>query len=289
MFPYSYLDSAERLKERTLPPKEAFFNDISQSHITDSEYSYARYVWDILECETLQDYMEAYLITDVLLLTDIFENFRSDSIRAYKLDPAHYLSNAHYTFDAFLRSTKCVLQNFRDPDHYLYSVAAIRGGLSMISHRHARANNPLLKNFDPQKPQSYIVYLDANNLYGWAMSQPLPTGGFSWMSEDELTLEKLMEIPVDSDWGCLVEVDLSYPQHLHDRHSDLPLVPHHHKVSAKQLSPYARRLVKKHKIRASVNNLKLFTSFLPKERYILHYRILQFQKPVLHGIISTTL
>ena len=93
----------------------------------------------------------------------------------------------------------------------------IRGGVSMISSRYGKANNQYMQNHDPNLPTKYITYLDANNLYGWAMSKPLPTNGFRWMFDEELT-----------DWKNrprILEVDLEYPENLHDLHNDYPLAP----------------------------------------------------------------
>ena len=94
----------------------------------------------------------------------------------------------------------------------------IRGGVSMISNRYGKANNKYMGDrFDDSKPSKYISYLDANNLYGWAMSNPLPTHGFKWM--------ELSELENWENHSCILEVDLEYPKSLHDLHSDYPLAP----------------------------------------------------------------
>lgn len=282
VFPYSYFDSVKKLKERQLPPKKAFFNDLTGRHISDAEYSFARMVWKDLDCRNFQDYMEAYLATDVCLLADVYENFRSNCMRDYELDPAHYLSSAHFTFDAFMRKTRCIMDKFHDADHYLFVNRAIRGGVSMICRRHAQANNKYMTNFNPKEPSSYIIYLDANNLYGWAMSQYLPTGGLRWMNSEELNIEQIMSTPDDGDIGYFVQVTLTYPHELHDRHSDFPLAPTHDKIHKTKLSPYAKYVVNKHKLTQGVNTKKLFTTFFTREEYIVHYRVLKFY--IQHGL-----
>ena len=94
----------------------------------------------------------------------------------------------------------------------------IIGGVSMISTRYSKTNNPYMGDkYDPNSPTKYIPYLDANHLYGWAMSKPLPTHGFEWMNEEDLN--NWRNIP------CILEVDLEYPQELHDLHNDYPLAP----------------------------------------------------------------
>ena len=99
----------------------------------------------------------------------------------------------------------------------------IRGGVSVISHRHAKANVPNLPDYDPSKPNNHLMYLDANNLYGWAMSQPLPTGGFQWLTNAEILQLDIDTVP--DSIGYFLEVDLEYPSGLHDLHADYPLAP----------------------------------------------------------------
>jgi hypothetical protein len=117
-----------------------------------------------------------------------------------------------------LKLTKIELELLSDYDMLLMIKHGIRGGISTISHRYAKANNEYMtEEFDSNKPSSFITYLDANNLYGWAMSKKLPTQGFSWIGEEELGSWKTMP--------CILEVDLEYPEELHDLHNDYPLAP----------------------------------------------------------------
>ena len=89
----------------------------------------------------------------------------------------------------------------------------------MVSKRHTKANNPLVEGYDPEKPSSHMLYLDANNLYGWAMSQYLPTGGFRWEEDYESLAESIGSHPSDSPEGYILEVDLEYPEDLHEAHN----------------------------------------------------------------------
>ena len=137
--------------------------------------------------ETLQDYHDLYLKTDVLLLADVFENFRDVCQENYGLDPAWYYTAPGIAWDAALKVTKVELELLADPDMLLMIEKGIRGGVSMISTRYGKANNPYMgDSYDPNQPTKYISYLDANNLYGWAMCKPLPTHGLEWMVQDEL-------------------------------------------------------------------------------------------------------
>lgn len=283
VFPYSFMDSPNKLLLDRLPEKESFFNDLTNQPISQEDYDFAGKVWQEFDCTCMREYMEIYLLSDVLLLADVFENFRSNCLRDYDLDPVHYFSSAHYTFDAFMRKCGSKLDYIRDVDHYLFLRNAVRGGVSMISHRYSEANNSRMRNFDSSRESKFIIYVDANNLYGWAMRQPMPTGNLRWLQQHELILEHILSIPADSDWGCFAEVDLEYPEHLHDAHSDLPLAPEHRKVKRGELSAYATEVAEKFNINTNSYGEKLLTTFFPKKRYIVHYRVLQFY--VDHGLV----
>ena len=115
-------------------------------------------------------------------------SFRTICLERYQLDPAYYYPAPGLTWDAAHKYTDVKLDTLADINQHLFIERGIRGGISMITHRHAKANNPLLTDYDPAKPNSYILYLDANNLYGWAMSQPLSVGEFKWMTEEKLMM-----------------------------------------------------------------------------------------------------
>ena len=120
---------------------------------------------------------------DVLLLADVFETFRKACLGLYGLDPPHYYTSPGLSWDALLKKIGVELELLTDYDQHLFIEKGMRGGISMVSKRHARANNPAVEGYDPEKPNSHILYLDANNLYGWAMSQALPTGDFCWVED----------------------------------------------------------------------------------------------------------
>ena len=128
-----------------------------------------------------------------------------------------------------------------------------RGGISHISKRYAEANNKYMKDFDETKPSTFIQYLDANNLYGWAMSQKLLIHGFKWIDVDVPKVLKLLE-KKDTNQGFIFEVDLEYPSSLWKSHNDYPLAPERIKIDKVD---------------------KLICSFLPKKNYVLHYKNLK--------------
>ena len=128
--------------------------------------------------------MELYLQCDVMLLACIFEVFRSVCLKHYELDPVYYVSAPNLAWDSMLKLTDVELDLISDPEMYKLLDNGLRGGICMITKRHAKSNNTLLPAalYDPAKPTSHIMYLDANNLYGWAMSQPMGLGDFRYVS-----------------------------------------------------------------------------------------------------------
>ena len=272
VYPYEYMDSWERFEETQLPLIEEFYSTLTEEGISEEDYKHAQKVWETFQCKTLGDYHDLYLKTDVLLLADIFENFRSTCMQQYELDPAHYYTSPGLSWDALLKKTGVKLDLLTDYDMFLFVEKGLRGGISQSSKRFAKANNPLVEDFDSTKPTSYIMYLDANNLYGYAMSQSLPTGNFRWISTDNLDKDSIRDVPPDHHTGCILEVDLEYPKELHNMHNDYPLAPETIEVQDEWLSPYQRQLLGETKL---PKIKKLVPNLMDKTKYVLHYRNLQ--------------
>ena len=246
VFPYDWFDSFNKLSNTELPPKEAFHSVLNDSGISEEDYQHAQNVWKIFDMKTMRDYHDLYLESDVLLLSDVFENFRDVCIDNYSLDPAFYYTAAGLAWDACLKITKVELELLKDYEMLMMVEKGIRGGVSMISTRYGKANNPYMKDYDPDQPTKFISYLDANNLYGWAMSKPLPTHGFRWMKREELKNWK--------NQPCILEVDLTYPEKHHDLHNDYPLAPE----------------------RITVNKVeKLIPNLNDKTKYVIHHETLK--------------
>ena len=127
VYPYEYMDSIERFKETKLPPKEAFYSKLTEEDISDKDYTHAKKVWRVFKMEHFQDYHNLYNETDVLLLADVFENFRNICIRNYKLDPAHYYTAPGLSWDACLKMTGVKLELLTDIDMLLMVEKGIRG------------------------------------------------------------------------------------------------------------------------------------------------------------------
>ena len=247
VYPYEYMDSLERFNETKLPAKESFYSRLTEEDISDEDYTHARKVWEEFNMEHLQEYHNLYNETDVLLLADVFKNFRNICLENYELDPAHYYTAPGLAWDAALKVTDVNLELLSDIDMLLMVENGIRGSVSMISNRYGKANNKYLGDkFNSNEPSKYLQYLDANNLYGWAMSKPLPTRGFKWMKTSELETWELH--------SCILEVDLEYPKKLHDLHNDYPLAPEQIEVN---------------KVK------KLIPNLWNKKKYVIHYENLK--------------
>ncbi|XP_020298532.1 uncharacterized protein LOC109862801 [Pseudomyrmex gracilis] len=166
VFLYEYVDSVDKLLETNLPPREAFYSSLTGETVTENEYAHATNVWQQFTIENLGSYSDLYLKTDVLLLADVFENFRRECLASYGLDPAHYYTLPGYTWDAMLKYTRVTFELLTDIDMVMFVERGIRGGLSQCSNRYARANNRYACSHDPSEPSSYLMYYNVNNLYG---------------------------------------------------------------------------------------------------------------------------
>ena len=253
-YPYEYMDSEEKFNDTKLPPREAFYSRLSGKGITEKDYEHARNVWNSFKMKTFKEYHELYNITDVLLLADVFENFRDLCLKNYGLDPVHYFTAPQLAWDACLKMTSVKLELLSDEDMLLMFEEGIRGGISIISNRYGEANNKYMrKGFNKNKPSKYLMYLDANNLYGCGMSEKLPTHGFKWLLDREI--EKLFNNRVIQVWEkipCILEVDLEYPENLHDLHNDYPFCP--------------ERVECKNGVKKLIPNLR------DKTKYVIHYK-----------------
>ena len=265
VYPYDYITSTETLSETCLPPKEEFYSKLNDEGLTDSDYQHAINVWNKFQCQTIRDYHDLYLKSDVLLLADVFENFRATCLHHYNLDPAHYYTSPGLAWDACLKETGQQLPLLHDYHMLMMFESGIRGGITHISKRYAEANNKYMDNYDPSKPTTYIQYLDANNLYGWAMSQSLPTHGFSWMKD--LTIDSVIDLldkkrNPEVKKGYIFEVDLVYPCKLWKSHNDYPLAQEKICVSGVEKLIGHFRPRKNYVVRSPSNGASIYVNFL---------------------------
>ena len=251
-YPYEYMDSIEKFNDPSPPPQKAFNSKLSGKGISNKNYTHVWKVWNTFNMKIFLEYHELYNITDVLLLADVFENFRDLCLKIYGLDPVYYCTAPGLAWDACLKITGIELELLSESNMLLMFEKGIRGGISIISNRYGEANNKYMrKGYNKNKPSKYLMYLDENNLYGCAMSEKLPTHGFKWLTSGEM--EKIYENRHNlNKIPCILEVDIDYPENLHDLHNDYPLCPE--------------------KVKCKNGVKKLIPNLRNKKKYVLHYK-----------------
>ena len=260
VYPYEYINSWDRFEETQLPPINAFYSNLNMSSISEDDYQCAQKVWEEFGIRNLGDYHDLYLRTDVVLLANVYEAFRDTCLRHYSLDPAHFYTSPGLAWKACLKHTGIKLELLTDPDMLLMSERRIRGGIAQAVRKYALANNKYMGDrFDPKSESSYLQYLNTNNLYGWAMSQPLPTGGFRWV---DVNPNEISELATRTDKGYILEVDVSYPKELHNPHNDLPFMCERMEING---------------VETMVPNLR------DKKNYVIHIQALS--QALQHGLI----
>ena len=238
IYPYEYFNSFKRFKESNLPEIDCFFSSLKDCKYSEKEFQRAVNVWKVFGFENLGQYHDLYLKTDALLLCDVFEKFISVYLKDYGLDPCHYFSSPGLSWDAMLKFNGVKLEKINSIDVHLFLEKGMRGGVNYISRRHSKSDE-----------STDIMYWDANNFYGWAMIQDLPSGDFKFLSKEEIDVFNLDSIPVNGLIGYILEVDLDYCKELHDLHNDYPLCPEKTEVNYDMLSKYCKDIVDWHGIK----------------------------------------
>ena len=260
IYPYEYVTDWDKFKETKLPPREAFYSKLNMSGVGNEDYEHANRVWKEFGLKDFGEYHELYLKTDVILLANVFKAFRKACLKNYGLDPAHFYIAPRLAWKACLKKTRICLELLLDPDILLMFERGIRGGITQSVNRWAKANNPYMgSEFDPDEKTNYLQYLDANNLYGWAMSQLLRTRGLRWV---DIKQDKISQLAKRKSKGYLLEVDVRYPRELHDSHNDLPFMCECMKINGVE---------------------KLIPNLYNKKRYIIHIRTLD--QALKHGLV----
>ena len=255
VFPYEYVDNWQKLEELTLPPKSEFFNSLTDSEISEDDYVHAQTIWKKFNINTLGEYSDFYLLTDILILADVFENFRDLCLKTLNLDASYFMTAPGLAFEGMLKYTKVKLERIQNYEMFLMIENGIRGGICQSITRYAKANLPNINgiHFNKEKPFTYLSYFDCVNLYGKSMLSDLPYKDFQWYND--LSLD-VMSIDDDAEYGFILEVDVNYPEELHDKHSEFPFLPQND-------YPPNSKVV------------KLLTTLSTKKNYVVHYRNLK--------------
>lgn len=278
VFCYEYFDDPYKCFESKLPSQEKFYDSLNQKHCTDEEYKHALNAWNEFGCKSLGDYLHKYLELDVHQLADVFQTFRNLAMKQDNLDPAHYFTLPGFSWDSALKMTGVEIDLLTNYDDYDFVQRGIRGGMTFVNEHHAVVNTPSCPDFyDANLPLHELLYVDANNLYGKALSMPLPLKDFKWLSEDQCSNLDISSLNLEEDVGYLFEVDLSYPEYVQDKSEDLPFAPEAGIVDSKCLTEYMKELY------GDLYGSKKYTAFPKlmlthgdKRRYIVHGLLLQF-------------
>ncbi|XP_053207029.1 uncharacterized protein LOC128391206 [Panonychus citri] len=260
--PYEYLDSFEKYNEKRLPGIESFYSSLTDKGITIEMHERLNRVWSQFNCKTLGDLIDIYLRLDVYLLAAVFENFRETSLNDFGIDPPHYMSVPGLSFASAIKMLKVSLRVFTDLEMYMMIENGIRGGFTTVAKRYAKANNRFLQSYDGGD-ESWLLYLDVNNLYGKAMCDVLPCSAYFWVRNRDLNF--YLSVEDNAEIGYILEVDLDYPEILHDKHNDFPLAPHKMTIDDSMLSPTAKQILEQLG-QKSTKTEKLVATFLPRER-----------------------
>ena len=224
VYPYEYMDSWERFNETSLPSKKEFYSNLNMEDIDEIDYRHGNNVLKSFKLENLGNYHDLYVKSDTLLSADVFEDFRDMCIKEYELDPAHFVSLPGLAWQVCLKKTNIELELLTDYDMLLIVEKGIRGGICHSIHRYAKANNKYMQNYNNNEESSYIQYVDANNLYGWAMSKKLPVNRFKWLDNDVINEEFIKKNDENDNKGYISEVDVKYSKRLRELQSDLPFL-----------------------------------------------------------------
>ena len=262
--------------------KKGFYSSIDNGkrgegdgNISDEQYLHLKNVWNDFNFNTFRDYRNHYLKKDVLLLADVFEKFISTSLKYYNLDPCHYFIAPGLSWDTMLKITKIELEKISNPDIHPFIEKGMRGGIRYVSKKYSKANNKYCPDYDKNKPENNIYYHDMNNLNGYAMSEYLPYGGFKWVKVNNEAVNTILNKSDISLYGYFLDVDLDYPEELHDSHNDFPMAAEKIKIEDDMLSPYYSEIKKEYDIKTGGIN-KLAPNLMPKKNYAVHYRNLQY-------------
>ena len=247
------------------------------------DYRHGNNVFKSFKLDNLGDYHDLYVKSDTLLLADVFENFRDMCIKEYELDPAHFESLPGLAWQVCLKKTNIELELLTDYDMLLMVEKGIRGGICHSIHRYAKASNKYMQNYNNNEESSYNQYLDANNLYGCAMSKKLPVNGFKWLDTSETSAlarsnkineEFIKNYNENDNKGYILEVDVKYAERLHELHSDLPFLSERMEVN--KCKKLVCNLFNKKKCAVHINALKQALNHGLKLKRI--HRIIEFNQ-----------
>ena len=274
LYPYEFVDSFE-VFDMPIPPRQNFYSSLTDSLPTKEAYQHLQYQCKLFNLKTVGDLHDFYVKLDVILLADCIESYRKLCHSEYGLDPMWFPTEPSVAWNSMLKYTQVQLELIQCPEMHCMISKGIRGGINQISHRASFANNPHVPNYDPSKPISSILYADCNSLYPWALQNMLPHKDYRWLAENEIAQLNVETYPSEGIKGLILEVDIDYPDELHDLHSDYPLAVDKLCITKDMLSPYATDFLENHSFKYS-NQTRLTSNLFAKHNYVVHIKNLQF-------------
>ena len=268
-YPYEYLN-LDNFQEPLNLTKEDYWSTLTQSYPSDDDIKRTQELIDKNKIENGRELTMLYLKMDVLQLTDAFENFVESSTRDYKINPLYSYSLPGYTWKAGLKLTNIKLDFIKDKNLLLLLENNIRGGISSVmGNRHVQSDD-----------NEQILYIDANNLYGWAMNQYLPTGDFKKIKfgcEHDSVLMNEIKVDIlstldDNEYSYFIECDLEYPAEIKEKTKNFPFCPYQTKADADLFSAYMNNVNQPNYKPTS----KLICDVTNKSKYMIHYRMFKF-------------
>ena len=287
IYPYDYFDNKDKYDELQLPKKQKFFNKLNNKNISNEDYKHALNVFKTFKCKDLLNYPVLYLKTDICHLSDVFQNFSNFAYETYNLDPRHSYTLPGFSWQRMLKMTKIELELISDSNMYLFLMDTIRGGICQVNKKHVKVDNiytrkvhdessdkKVNKNLKNSDSNKFIMYLDANNLYGHSMSKTLPYKNFKW--SDNLTLDS------NNLQTGIYEVDIEIPKELYDKFKDYPLCPEIKSINEDMLSEYQKYLNDKLNIKYNEKDKKRILDLL------IYYlkRIMKYIARILNIILN---
>ena len=262
VYPHEYMNSWDRFIETELPSKDKQYSKLNFEDISEDDCAYAINVWNTFNISNLGEYHDLCVKLDTALLADVFENFRDKHIEIDKLDPAYFLTTPSLSCWVCLKNTGVKLELLTDEDMFFTYEKGIWGGMCQVTCKYAEANNKYMKNSDKNQESSFLIYVDANNLYGWVMSKKLPVDGFKWVDDLSMfTGDFIKSYDEEGDVGYLLAVDVEYSIRVRMSHKYLTFLAEKMKVN------------KCHKLACKLND---------KENYSIH--IVALKQALNHGL-----
>ena len=281
VFPYEFANSIEDFSHPKLIEKKYFYNTMSRSNITDVQYDKAKNVWKAFNMCSMREYMETYCLCDTLLLCEVFERFKRQSMENFEIEPGHFLSLPGFAYQAFLKHSGVQMDYITTPELFEMLSSNLRGGHSFTSQRYEEST--IFKDFalntnmmtgeeetDNLREKQHIIDIDMNNLYGCAQSFKIPKEDFRFLSVDEKKQIDWYNLNPNDNVGFFVEVDLVYPKEIHERTKSFPLCPQNIEITYNMLSPFQKQCLQNLSGKENYRQKKLTATFLPKQKIILH-------------------